>query len=176
MNFHPNKEINNLHYGDIVVVYWNNDWYVENDQNLNNTDLKIELYFLSPCKSNLKEFLFGLKRNHNFSKKEIDEMCFHPLDESSYGEEEFSFFSKEIHKNEKIKLNVDLTATRILSDKHIFEIKKTQMTKLLHDGMKCCQCKDFFPMAEPNLLNGDLVCYSCRDTYGWKYSNLYIGK
>jgi len=30
------------------------------------------------------------------------------------------------------------------------------------DGMKCCQCHEFFIMAEPNQEDGTLICYSCR--------------
>jgi hypothetical protein len=37
------------------------------------------------------------------------------------------------------------------------------------EGMFCCDCLDFYPMAESNLNNGKLLCYSCRDTKSWKY-------
>lgn len=30
------------------------------------------------------------------------------------------------------------------------------------DGMKCCRCKDFFIMAEPNTPEGEFWCRSCR--------------
>jgi formylmethanofuran dehydrogenase subunit E len=30
------------------------------------------------------------------------------------------------------------------------------------DGMRCRKCKDFFPMAEPNMENGTLLCWQCR--------------
>ena len=30
------------------------------------------------------------------------------------------------------------------------------------DGMFCCHCEEFFPMAEPNQADGTLKCSSCR--------------
>lgn len=30
------------------------------------------------------------------------------------------------------------------------------------DGMFCCNCEEFFPMAEPNQEDGTLRCWSCR--------------
>ena len=30
------------------------------------------------------------------------------------------------------------------------------------DGMRCSKCNDFFPMAEPNMENGTLMCWRCR--------------
>jgi len=30
------------------------------------------------------------------------------------------------------------------------------------DGMKCCNCEEFYSMAEPNQDDGTLICWSCR--------------
>lgn len=30
------------------------------------------------------------------------------------------------------------------------------------DGMFCCQCRTFYQFAEPNQIDGSLICYSCR--------------
>lgn len=43
------------------------------------------------------------------------------------------------------------------------------------DGEYCCECENFFPMAVPNLKNEKMVCWRCRTSNGWKYSELYIG-
>lgn len=40
---------------------------------------------------------------------------------------------------------------------------------LKSDGHICNGCKDWFPMSEPNQSDGSLICWSCREYYGWKY-------
>lgn len=54
--------------------------------------------------------------------------------------------------------HLDEKAISIYEDKIVsIKIKKTNL-----DGMYCGRCKEFFPMAEPNQINGDFKCWSCR--------------
>ena len=32
-----------------------------------------------------------------------------------------------------------------------------------NDGMYCAYCEEFFPYAEPNQIDGSLICYQCRN-------------
>ncbi len=38
--------------------------------------------------------------------------------------------------------------------------------KQKNDGEFCKLCKNFFPMAVPNQLDGSMICWSCRNTRG----------
>lgn len=41
-------------------------------------------------------------------------------------------------------------------------------------GMSCVQCREFNDYAEPNQPDGKThVCYSCRESYKWKYGERY---
>lgn len=43
-------------------------------------------------------------------------------------------------------------------------------------GMSCVQCKEFNDYAEPNQPDGQThVCYSCRESYKWKYGERHNG-
>lgn len=45
-------------------------------------------------------------------------------------------------------------------------------------GMTCFECKNGYPYAEPNF-NDKLVCWSCVDSLGWKYTknnNIVLAK
>lgn len=33
------------------------------------------------------------------------------------------------------------------------------------EGCVCEKCKDFYPFAEPNMSNGSMICYSCRNPW-----------
>lgn len=33
------------------------------------------------------------------------------------------------------------------------------------EGCICAECKDFYPYAEPNMDDGSMVCYSCRNPW-----------
>lgn len=35
-------------------------------------------------------------------------------------------------------------------------------TKKKSEGCSCKKCKEFYPYAEPNQLDGTLICYACR--------------
>lgn len=39
-------------------------------------------------------------------------------------------------------------------------------------GMSCAECHNGFPMAEPNLHDSKLICWSCVDSMGWKYQKV----
>jgi len=49
-------------------------------------------------------------------------------------------------------------------DEHIIYISQSQIYKVskIMDGMKCCNCQEFYDMAEPNQDDGTLICYACR--------------
>ena len=38
-------------------------------------------------------------------------------------------------------------------------------------GLNCVVCNDRNEYAEPNMLGGKHICFSCRASYGWKYAN-----
>lgn len=43
------------------------------------------------------------------------------------------------------------------------KIIRYQRKDSIQDGMACDKCKKFYHMAEPNQVNGTLLCWSCRD-------------
>ena len=49
-------------------------------------------------------------------------------------------------------------------DEQIIYVSQNQIYKVskIMDGMKCCNCQEFFDMAEPNQDDGTLICYACR--------------
>lgn len=41
--------------------------------------------------------------------------------------------------------------------------------KKKHNGCHCAECGNFNEYAEPNRPDGKHICYSCRESYRWKY-------
>lgn len=71
------------------------------------------------------------------------------------------------------QFNLDVTTTLQLNAVCVIDQQKS-----LKNGMNCCDpfCKEYYPMAEPNLSDGRFACYRCRTgSSGWKYKDLFIG-
>lgn len=56
-------------------------------------------------------------------------------------------------------LNLDLLT---LLDRLEFFMQNTSKRNQ-PDGMFCCKCQSFYDYAEPNQVDGTLICYSCRN-------------
>jgi len=54
--------------------------------------------------------------------------------------------------------NIDLLALADRLELFLENKRKRQSP----DGMKCIKCQTFYEFAEPNQLDGTLLCYSCR--------------
>lgn len=48
-----------------------------------------------------------------------------------------------------------------ISPTHVTSVKSTL------DGLICVKCNEFYSMAEPNQLDGTLICFICRNYYWW---------
>jgi formylmethanofuran dehydrogenase subunit E len=58
--------------------------------------------------------------------------------------------------------NIDL---QILADRiEVFLDRRRQ--RKTPDGMRCQKCHNFYEFAEPNQVNGSLICYSCLHPCG----------
>lgn len=71
------------------------------------------------------------------------------------------------------QFNLEVTITLQLNAVCVIDQQKS-----LKNGMNCCDlfCKEYYPMAEPNLSDGRFACYRCRTgSSGWKYKDLFIG-
>ena len=98
------------------------------------------------------------------------------LSEDEYGESNFNSLIEQFNKFPiEERKNLDLHLSRYIYNEWIFDVKKSISGTLIPGGMKCCECKDFYHYAVPNLSNGNLACWNCRDLYKWKYSKLYVG-
>lgn len=41
-------------------------------------------------------------------------------------------------------------------------------------GHNCIVCNEYNKWAEPNLIDGRYICYSCKSTYAWKYEGQFL--
>ena len=69
---------------------------------------------------------------------------------------------------------IDFSKSRRFSSRRFSGVKKKVLKPLGPDGVVCCECKNFFDMAVPNLSDGRMACWSCRDSCSWKYNSLYM--
>lgn len=47
--------------------------------------------------------------------------------------------------------------------------EETPVQKTKTDGQFCKLCRNFAGMAEPNQPDGSFLCWSCRDSNGWRF-------
>lgn len=59
------------------------------------------------------------------------------------------------------KLNID----KRFIDEQVSYVEESLIYKVnsIMDGCFCCRCREFYYQAEPNQLDGTLICWSCRD-------------
>lgn len=78
-----------------------------------------------------------------------------------------SFYVKRF---EKLGVYNKDDAVRSVDEQTLILVSNVVVSKSI--GCSCIRCKDFFPMAEMNLVKSDgegsdFGCFSCRSTYGW---------
>jgi hypothetical protein len=68
-----------------------------------------------------------------------------------------SFFSWVIKETD---VNIDLLTLLDRLELYVLNVKN----KKFPDGMFCRKCQNFYKFAEPNMTDGTLLCYSCRNS------------
>lgn len=169
-----NEEINAIVPGDIVIVYWSKSGgYCENNTPVSqNEDIRLKFLVLTRDSNN---YIVGSLISNISSLNGSDKLPkFLKFDPSSYGEVEFEIILANLAKNSPA-LEFDKEKTRYVYEGWIFEIEKFQKKNIDPGGMFCCECNEFYRYAIANLSNRNLACWSCRDSYKWKYSELFMG-
>lgn len=100
--------------------------------------------------------------------KEYDELItFEIVAVDKYGYYLFVPTYRSIHKSFKAdkyqckSLGID---KRFL-DENVVYIRQNLVARIsfILDGMRCTECNEFFPMAEPNQEDDTMVCWACRN-------------
>jgi len=167
-----NEEIKNLEHGDIIYVLFDldeNNFSLKNKSSISNS-ITIELYYIGVDRNNW--ILASIKSMPKYEEKMFS--CFE-FSDSNFGDD-FHFVNehlKQINKSDLV--NFDTKKCLYIDDCWVTKIKKRQKYNLDPGGMNCIQCNEFYTYAAPNLSNGKMACWTCRDSYKWKYSELYVG-
>ncbi len=172
MNFPNDEEIDNLETGDIVIIPLTEEGFLSG----RNSILEGEKYLLS------RWFFLGKNSDNDliclFVSSETSNINLninHPVYDWLEDEDKLKF-TKIINKIPIKDLeNIDINKSRYFSKKRVIKIEKKMINRSDPVGMNCCECNEYYHYAVPNLSNGNLACWSCRDSYKWKYSELYIG-
>lgn len=170
MNFPTDEEIDNLETGDIVVVPLTEDGYLSGRVLISEG----EKYFSS------RWFFLGEDSDRDLICLFVDSEIKNNIDlqpiRNWLDEESKLKFTKILNKISLKDLeDIDINQSRFFSKRRVIGIEK-KIIKLPEPlGMNCCECNEYYHYAIPNLSNEKLACWSCRDSYKWKYSELYIG-
>ncbi len=76
----------------------------------------------------------------------------------------------------KTSNDIDFGKSRTISIFWIQKVEKNNKDTQNTYGMHCCECGEYYSYAIPNLLDKRMACWNCRDSYRWKYNDLFIGK
>lgn len=75
--------------------------------------------------------------------------------------------------NSRLRETVSFDKTRVICRSWIHKVEKNSVIQ--NGGMHCCECNEYYHYAVPNLSDKRMACWSCRDSYKWKYSELFVG-
>lgn len=161
-----NEEIQNLQHGDIITVYFNPKTlcYLETNKS-DESFLPVKMHYIG-C----DRFVIAAAITKNI----LDDQSFDFIYDN-FGDSFCSITKKleELSSSERVEF--DSKHCCYIDNDWIFEIEKRQLKNSDPCGMNCCECNEFYRYAVSNLSNGNLACWNCRDSYKWKYSELYIG-
>jgi len=99
----------------------------------------------------LEQLVKGWAQNHSVNFTIAD---YEPTEEALNNTS--GFFTWLIRENHA---NIDLMS--LVDQIELFLDSRRKRTHL--DGMYCINCGNFYEYAEPNQVDGSLVCYSCRN-------------
>ena len=170
MNFPTDEEIDNLETGDIVIIPLTEEGYLSGRVLISEGEkfFSSRWFFLGQDLDNDLICLYvSSEVNLNIDTGQIYEWL---------SNEDKIKFTKILNKIPIKDLDgIDIHQSKYFTKSRVIGIEKKIIKLPEPVGMNCCECNEYYHYAIPNLSNGNLACWSCRDSYKWKYSELYIG-
>jgi len=177
MSFPSEKEINDVGHGDIITIRYatdNKDFIQTDNSSSYKEDEYISLKFVVVERDSTNWIVASIISFEMMPASLGGWPHLFKFGPDHYGEDEFNLIKSKLDQI-KNPVSFDEEHTRFIADNWIFNIEKRE-TKIHHpDGLHCCECNEYYHYAVPNLSNGNLACWNCRDSYKWKYSELFMG-
>lgn len=179
INFLSDEKLAMIETGDIVITKMTQEGQLLNRENFDiaqkNIDEKIfdiEWFFVGRDSDG---DAVGIKLDSNDVDQSAYQVSCWEFSKEEYGSS-FNLLNEKFNKFPiEERKNLDLHLSRYIYNEWFFDVKKYKSKTLILGGMNCCECNEYYNYAIPNLSDKRMACWSCRDSYGWKYSNLYIG-